>query len=189
MHPLRWVAFGFLIVFVDIRLGGIDVIPDAIGWAIVAAGLLAVSAQHAAFRIALAAASLALVVGLVTEYVLASTSTADGTVWSVLDSVATTVFVFATCTGMRDLARAAGDDRTATQAGIVRWLDVALTVVMLGVAAAAGFPEERIGIGSSLALPLLAFAAMALAVVIWFLVLLFRSGRTQHVVQTAPATP
>ena len=192
MHPLRRVFWGFLIVFVDIRLGGFDVIPDVIGWVIVLAGLLAVSAQHAALRIALIAASIALVVGFVTEYVLASPSTADGTVWGVLDTVASTVFIFAMCTGMRDLARAAGNERIAAQADVVRWLDVALTVVVLAIAAAAGFPEERIGIGSSsalplLALPLLAFVAIALAVVIWFLVLLFLCGRTQDVVQPAPA--
>ncbi len=34
MQPFRRVAWGFLVVFVDIRLGGFDVVPDVIGWTI-----------------------------------------------------------------------------------------------------------------------------------------------------------
>ena len=43
MRPLVKVAAGLAVAVVDVRLGGLDVLPDPVGWVVVANGLGALS--------------------------------------------------------------------------------------------------------------------------------------------------
>ncbi len=57
--PLVWIAAGLLIVAVDIRTALLDVIPDPVGWALIAVGAWRLSMVRAA-QLALATAALSL---------------------------------------------------------------------------------------------------------------------------------
>jgi hypothetical protein len=190
MHPLHRVAWGFLVVLVDVRFQSFDIIPDVVGCALVIAGLSALAHRHVGFRVARMAAWAALVTAVFFEYVFRVPAGAPDTgLWQLLDAMVMTVFVFGTCTALRALALSAGDSSTATGANIVRWLDLAITAAGLGAGAAVGFPARPVEVQGAMVGPFLLGFALATAVVVWFLVLLFRGSKATYAVpEPSPST-
>ena len=117
---LRLVFWGLVLVVVDLRSGGIDWIPDPLGWLLVFAGLVQLRSLHLAYDVAAAAAALGCAVStlVVLDFHAPWLTSAD--------TLATTALVFATCTGI-----AATYPREAVLANAVRWSDLALTLLLL----------------------------------------------------------
>jgi hypothetical protein len=194
MHPLRRVAWGFLVVLVDLRFEHFDLIPDVLGCALVIAGLSALADRHVGFRVARLAAWGALVTAVFFEYVFrVPAGASDSGRWVTLDTVLMTVFVFGTCTALRALARKNGDSSTAAGANIVRWLDLALAVVSLAagvaVGVAVGFPPEPVQVLGEMIVLFLVGVVLTVVDVVWFLVLLFRGGKAGYAVPGPSAPP
>lgn len=55
MGSLRWVAVGMIVVALDLRVDGLDLVPDPLGYAAVWAGLGSHTARHRGFVVAVAA--------------------------------------------------------------------------------------------------------------------------------------
>jgi hypothetical protein len=190
MHPLHRIAWGFLVVLVDLRFAHFDVIPDVLGCALVIAGLTALADRHVGFRVARMAAWGALVTAALFEYVFrVPAGTSDTGLWVRLDTVLMTVFVFGTCTALRALARKNGDSSTAFGANIVRWLDLALSVVSLAAGAAVGFPPEPVQVLGEMIILFLVGVVLIVVDVVWFLVLLFLGGKATYAVPEPSAPP
>jgi hypothetical protein len=160
MTPLGAVVGGLVLVFVDLRLEGLDVVPDVLGWLLVLVGVSRLAGSHAGFAVAAGAAAL----GFLQSW---GQLTAEPTeLLQGLEAVAQTVLVFATCTGLRGVV---ADQRTRRTADLVRWWDVGLTALVVLVLA--GF---SVGLDGGAATPLLVLVIVAGVVVfLWFLVLLW----------------
>ncbi len=159
LAPLRTMAWGLLLVVVDLRVQGLDLVPDPIGWAVLLVGALRLVPLHRAFVVVAWASG----VGLVAS--LPDWLGAQGTLLTMAFSVAETVLVFATCTAVMVLAP--GHRRGADA---IRWWDLGLTVAaVVLVAVARQEPDLAV-------LPVLVGVA-ALVVLVCFLVLLFRASR------------
>jgi hypothetical protein len=147
---------GYVLVLVDLRFNGFDVIPDLIGWALVLWGLLPLLRRSGWFQVAIAAA-------VVEVFVAAIELTQPaGSLTGLTDIVAGTALVFAVVTGViatvgRPDVRAAGDP--------VRWTNLIMGVVAFVLVALvdAGQTVNLRG-----ALPLVVF--VGLGAVVWFLV-------------------
>jgi hypothetical protein len=165
MTPLASVVGGLLLVVVDVRVGVLDVVPDLLGWPLVAYGLLRLPRGSGWFT-----------AGVVTSMIgtlLAVPSLAPvGTgVPPPLADVLVTVVVFTTCSGIRDVSGQEGTRHTADR---LRWTalavsgaTVALWLVTRGLP---GAPEDGSGIP---AVVLVVLALGVLAVLGWFLVFLW----------------
>ena len=173
MTPPARIAAGLIVVMADVRLPDLDVIPDPVGWLLVLTGVVPLAARERWFRAAVVAAvvgGIGSLPSLVTE--------PEG--WPVVvDALASTVLVFATCTGVMRLV---GDDPAATTANRIRWADLLLMAAVSGLALliTAGRAE---GVGAVI-VPL---AIALLGVAIWFVVFLFRVGRHPGLSVAEPA--
>ena len=165
MGELRWVGIGLLVVFVDLRLNGVDFVTDSVGWVVAAAGLFSLRRWHTLFGISGAAAVVGFLAWAADPWLGVDQGTA-----SVVEGIAQTVVVFATCTALMDLV----PERRST-ADLIRWWDLGLGVVALLVGAL--FAGEE---GGGAVLLVLLLVIPALVVYVAFLVLLFRC---------APVTP
>lgn len=168
MRPLATLAWGLLLVVLDLRVDGVDLLPDPIGWVIGAV------AAHALFRsvgvsqpevrrwfAATSVACAAAVLPAAPEWV----GVQQHPVITIAVSIAETVVVFATCTGIMTVL----PTRRAT-ANVVRWSD-------LGTAAALSVLVGGAAMEPELA-PLVLLAGLAaLAVFAWFLILLFQAAK------------
>jgi hypothetical protein len=162
--PLALVAGGLLLVVVDVRVGVLDVVPDLLGWPLVAYGLLRLPRVSGWFT-----------AGVVTSMVgtlLAVPSLAPvGTgVLVPVGDVLVTVVVFTTCSGIREVAE---PEATRYAADRLRW--TALAVSGATVALWLGTRGLHGGAGGSGApeVVLVVLALGVLAVVGWFLVFLW----------------
>jgi hypothetical protein len=158
LKPLSLMAWGLLLVVLDLRVDGLDLVPDPLGWVFVLLAALRLRPLHAGFT----AATVAAVVGLVAslpDWVgvapnLAGTAT----------TLAETVLVFATCTAIMALV----PDRRG-RANTLRWWDLALTVILV--------PLVVLAVVEPGFVVLALFAGLAaLVVLVCFLVLLFRTA-------------
>lgn len=167
MRPLATLAWGLLLVVLDFRVQGVDLLPDPIGWGLGAVAALSLfrsvgKAQPEARRwfAATCVACTAALLPAVPEWV-----GVQHPIITVAVAVAQTVVVFATCTGVMSVLPA----RRAT-ANAVRWSDLgtaSLLAVLMGGATVV--PELA---------PLALLTALAtLAVLVWFLVLLFQAAK------------
>lgn len=168
MTGLGMLVAGFLVIIADLRINGLDLISDPIGWLFVLIGLAGLTRLHPGFTLAAISsiAGLVLSVGSITE--------APGVLLGTLESVAMTGVVFGTCTAI--LALSAGErDRRAAQ--VIRWSDLALTAVgVVGFAAGEG-DADRVQVHGALAPVVIVLALTALVVGIWFLLLAWRVRR------------
>jgi hypothetical protein len=159
MGELRLVAFGLIVVVVDLRFNGVDIATDIAGWALAGVGLTTLSRLHEGFQVA----AVATVVGAV-AWAGDPWLGIDRGLAAVAESVAQTVIVFACCTALIALV-----PEKRSSADQIRWWDLGLGVVVL---AAVTLLEGR---EAPLVTPLLILAIVPVFVVyIAFLVLLFR---------------
>ncbi|MEG3616244.1 hypothetical protein [Isoptericola haloaureus] len=193
MRPLLLVLWGLLVVAVDLKIEGFDLVVDLVGWALVARGLGTLAPRGTGFAVGAWAGVLG---GLASVAELVPGAVPDTTtqVLGGLVLVAQTVVVVATCTGIARVLE--HDAPVARRARRVRTAEIVVTVAVSGVAAVAALAS----VGSALLAPadlaswgllgggvLVAVGLVAtFAVLIWFLVLLW-SVRDRPELQ--PATP
>lgn len=171
MTPLGKVVAGLLLVILDFRIDGFDLLPDLVGWPLVLIGLLPLFPRHGGFAVATVAA------GGATLLAIPQQLSEPGPVLTVLETVLETAVTFGTCTGVIAVVAEPAIRRTA---GIIRWTDLALTVVatLVGLAARGGTDGAAAG-------PLLLLAVASLGVAIWFLVFLWSNRRRAELAPTA----
>jgi hypothetical protein len=169
MTPLARFVLGFLVVLLDLRFNGFDVLPDVVGWILVLLGLGPLLRRSGWFQLAAGAAVLELVVS-VAELTQPATELP-----ALVDSVATTVLLFAVTSGViagvgsREV-RAAGDP--------VRWTNLVLgvvSIVLVALVEGGGTLE-----GSTAFVVILVLAALAAAV--WFLVFCWQQRQRPELV-------
>ncbi|HSX66918.1 hypothetical protein [Nocardioides sp.] len=156
-------VLGLLIVLVDLRFNGFDIVSDPVGWVLAMVVLLGLARRHTGFAVAAASAIAGTFVSLCT--VLSE----PGTVLSVVEGVALTGVVFGTCTALIALALSPTDRRAAD---IIRWLDLGLTVLSLLAAGTAG--DETVQVGGAAGLLVVIGVMAAIVTVVWFLVVVWR---------------
>ncbi len=159
MRPLRRLgtaATGLIIVLLDFRIQGVDLIPDPIGWVMAALALCSLRPLHGSFYVAGVAAWLAVIPAL-PEWV-----GVEGSLITVLTDLALVVVEVATCTALMTVSPARG-----TTAYTIRWLSVALSATSaLALLATSVEPS---------ALILAVVIGLAdLIVTAWFLLVLYR---------------
>ena len=162
MPPLGRVVVGFIVVLVDVRFNGLDVIPDVAGWAFVLIGLGPLVGRNGWFQLAAAAAVVELVASC---FVLTQAATG---LPSLVDAVANPLVVFGVCSGV--MATVASPAVRAT-ADAIRWLSVVLGIVDLASRMAVDGQEDVSGL---LGLGVVLFVLVALGVMVWFLVFCWR---------------
>lgn len=162
MPPLGRITVGYLLVLVDIRINGLDVIPDLAGWAVVLAGVASLLGRSGWFRLAAGAAAVELVTSAV------ELLQPPPTLATLVDAVASPAVVFGVCGGV--MATVENPTVRAT-ADAIRWLSLALGIVDLAVRALSDGQQDVGGLG---ALAVVLFVLVALGVMIWFLVFCWR---------------
>lgn len=161
MSGLVTLAVGFLLVVLDLRLGGsVDVVPDPVGWAVALWALGGLSPLHRGFTVAAAAS----VVGLVSSLPEAVGAVSAPLAW--LSIACQTVLVFATCTAVMALVPA-----ERRRADALRWSDLATTVAVAALGALAG------ELGAAAAVPAVLAALAGVVVLVLFLLTLHRAAR------------
>lgn len=170
MRQLRLVLVGSLLVVLDLRVNGVDVLPDPLGWLLAAVALLRLRALHVAFRVACAVSAVGVLVAL--PGVLGpETGLLAGAV-----GLLQTVLVLTTCTAVHALLP---DDGVGRVAGVLRWVDVVLAVATVPLALLLADGSAGGAIDVEVALPLVVLGgALTLGVVVtWLVVLALASGR------------
>lgn len=166
MKPLATLAWGLLLVVLDVRVDGFDLLPDPLGWCIgayatgsLARGMSGPQTGAPWFRVAAVACAAA------TLPAIPGWFGAEHPLITLVDSVAETVVVFATCTGIMTAL-----PWLRPTANAVRWSDLGtLAVLLVLMAIVAAVPSVA---------PLAILAGVAtLVVFVWFLVLLFRASK------------
>jgi len=169
LKPLAAMGWGLLLVLLDLRVNGLDLVPDPVGWLAVLLAARSLSPLHRAFAWSVAASVLGLVAS-VPEWL-----GTGGALVSAATSVAETVLVFATCTAIIALVPAR---RSAADA--IRWADLGLSLAFVPVLLLAA-ADPDLG-----ALTLLVGLA-AMVVFVCFLVLLFRTaGHSGKTIRNTP---
>ncbi|MBS43939.1 MAG: hypothetical protein CMH83_12410 [Nocardioides sp.] len=167
LRPLALVAWGFVVVIADLRFDGLDVLPDPLGFALVAAGLAQVRAHHPAYGVGAAAGALGVLISV--PAVLGEPTGLLAT----LAAVAQTVVVFATCTAL-----VATVPRVRGSADVLRWADLGLMLVSASFA----FALDSGSTGDDgLALTVAGLVLVALGVAVWFVVVVVRASQEQPV--------
>jgi hypothetical protein len=160
MTPLGAVVGGLVLVFVDLRFDGLDVVPDVLGWLAVLVGLVRLAGSHPGFAVAAAASAL----GFLQSW--GQVAVEPGELLRGLETVAQTVLVFAVCTGLRGVVP---DERTRVTADRIRWIDLGLTLLVVLALAVLSLGTYD-GAATSL---LVLVIVLAIGVYLWFLVLLW----------------
>ena len=157
MKSLALLAWGQILVFIDFRIDGFDLIPDPLGWGMCAAAAASLSSLHRGYVYAGWASLIGVVVSLPDWVDPEAASGALGVVMLVVS----TALVFATCTAIM----ATAPSRAGT-ARAIRASDLLLTAVLVLV--------TLLTLGEPDAAPLIFVVGLGvLGVYIWFLVLLF----------------
>ncbi|GAA1557160.1 hypothetical protein [Kribbella lupini] len=161
MNGFRWIGGGTLIVLIDLRLSGFDVLVDLVGWALIYVGLRAVWRLDNALRIACGFAFLGAVFA-VAELAFGALATMFAS------AVALVCVAVAVCTALMRVAGRRGEP------AIERWARVlrsALVVVTLS-----GLALSPLMLGTYLG-PALVLAAVTAVVVVASYVLLLMDRR------------
>ncbi|MGB0101586.1 MAG: hypothetical protein WBP61_15010 [Nocardioides sp.] len=169
LRPLATVATGLILVVLDFRVQGVDLIPDPVGWVMAALALTALRTIHRGFSVAGVAAWLAVLPSVPEWFGAESAPIAASTALAML------VTQFATCTAVMAVS-----PPRAASASAVRWLTLGLGCALLLTAAAATVEPSMEVIAVVMVLALL-------AVTVWFLVLLY--GAAKDVTPYAGARP
>jgi hypothetical protein len=155
--PLQKVAMGLVVVVLGARFGGVDALPDPLGWLLVVAGLLPLRRDVPldGWLVALAALAGLVSVPLVLPGVRDGLDPSTG--WAL--SLPQTVFCAVLCGSLGVAAARAGDRRTG-RLGVLRW---AFVVAGLGPVLVYGG-----GLGGLVA-PLAVLVVLAEVVLVWTL--------------------
>ena len=165
MRELKMLGVGLIIVALDLRIDGFDVLTDAVGWVMALVGLFSLAKLHGGFLVAAFAACAGLLAWAANPWLGVSQDVA-----TMAETIAQTVLVFATCTALMTLVPA--QRRTAD---LIRWWDLGLGIVVTLL----GWALE--GADSGPALLVLLLIVPVIGVYIWFLVLLFRCAEEEPV--------
>ncbi len=165
MRPLVMIVWGIVLVVFDVRIETIDLIPDPLGWALIAWGATLLRSMHAGDS----------------GFTLAMVSAWVGAAWSVpwmligppsfpldiVESFLQTGVVWGLCVGLAAALRARRPD-LLTSFVLIRWGDLVTTVILSVLSLAT---VDRSG-GLVAAATVFVSALMGLVVVIWLFVLL-----------------
>lgn len=162
--PLGITVWGFLLAFVDLRFNGFDVLPDPAGWLLAAIGLAALGSRAVGFRVAMVVAGIEVAMSLP---LVVAAELPDP--WGTVETLLQTASVFSVCTGLVHVLAHLPD--RAREAEIIRWTDLALTVLLVPITAA--FGQGATG-GSTETLLVVPLALVGFGIGVWFVVLLFR---------------
>lgn len=184
MNPLGTVALGLLVVLLDFRIAGFDVLADVVGWVLVVSGLGRLSQLDRRFAGARGAAVLSGLLSLAdlvhpqrTTTTGSSTTTAavspDGWHGVVVScyGVAMVVVVVLLCLALRDRAREHVEPELAARFGLFAVLHVLLgsVVLVLSLVALSFGAEGRITPQGPAAALALLFVLVGLAMEAWFI--------------------
>lgn len=132
MRPLVLVALGLVLVALDLRIGGLDLLPDPLGWVVAAVGAGLLRDRHVGFLVAAVACAAGVLLSLPDMAVEgagragrtgAPSAGAEDAVVVLLQ----TVVLFSTCTA---ISRILPDTGVGRVAGVLRWVDLALTAAV-----------------------------------------------------------
>ena len=172
-------ALGLVVVLVDLRYEGFDLVPDWAGWLVVALALRQVAERHPALRVATALSAVAVGLSLLRWTPLFTDDSGNHGVAATIEALLTSGVVVAVCWALVDVL-AAADRARARHAAAIRWLDPVTTVSGLALpawAVSAHPGGEPAGLEAGALTPLaLLLLVGALAVRAWFILLLLRSG-------------
>lgn len=154
------VAWGYLVVALDLNIGGFDVVVDFAGWAACLTGLGRVEQHSRWFGYAIHGSLVGALVSIPQAFAVDT-----GRVGAVAIAVAMLVLVFGTCSGIIESVRNARIESTAIA---IRWWTLAIDGIAIAVLAAGG-PGFGVGVPEAVLLVI-----PGLAVTIWFIVFLFR---------------
>lgn len=176
------IALGLAVVLFDLRVGGVDLAADPVGWVLVVAALSSLRALDGRFGRVRTAALLAAVLSLADLY-HPDVETRGGTTSSVPPDglqgllvsgylAATVVVAVLLSLALRDRARDHADDRPAQRFGTFAVLHAVTGVpaVLLDLASRAG--DGRLELDGPLTVPVVLSVLAALGVQIWFVVTL-----------------
>ncbi len=178
MPPLGKVVLGFLLVVLDFRIDGFDLIPDVLGWLLVLVGLMPLAGRSPGF----AAAAVASAAGALLALPLQLDE--PGLVLGLLEAATQTVLVFGTCTGLRAVV---AEPRVRQTADRIRWADLTLAGLGAAIGLVAGRGAGGGQVDGAAVVTLLVLLVATLAVAVWFLVFLW-SQRARPELLSGPGT-
>ncbi|MGH3496383.1 MAG: hypothetical protein ACRDP1_02825 [Nocardioidaceae bacterium] len=161
MPPIQRTGVGWVIVLLDVRVHGYDVVADPVGWLLIWSGLRVLAPRSPWFGRAAVAAAVTGVLSLV-EYAPAFTG---GTALAGAYNLVLASVIVSQAWGIRDAAGAAGEHGPAAQCRVIAWA----TVVIAGFLAA-GLIGYYAAHGAAVSL-VASMVFLALLVMIWFTLL------------------
>jgi hypothetical protein len=185
--PVGTTALGLALVLLDLRLQGLDVLADPLGWLVVVVGLSRLAAQDRRFawaRWSAVPAGLLSVADLVHPSVTAEGSTrhvAPGGLQGLLaeaSSLLSLAVAVLLSLAVRDAARRHDDAHLARRfSGFLVWHCVVGGVTFVAGLAGMLVDGREVQVNGAVAGPLVLLVIAVLAVEVWFLVSLARAGQ------------
>ncbi|CUR55573.1 membrane hypothetical protein [metagenome] len=170
MRALRLVAWGVLLIVIDVRVDGLDLAPDLLGWGLAGYAVVGLRAHSAWFG----RAGIVCIAGALSAlFDLQQAADPMSWVWLV-GTVALTAFVWCSCSGIREALPGTPSARTADT---IRWWNLGLSV--------AAYPLGWVLSETDLAVVALLAVLIALVVFVCFVLLLFRTARVAAPVAVA----
>jgi hypothetical protein len=165
LRPLRLLFWGLVMVVADVRINGLDLVPDPVGWLVALVAAVRLARWHRGFLLGAAGSVLGLVVSL-PDWV------GGGPGWvQPATTVAETAVVFGTCTALVALL-----PERRTSANLVRWWDLGLMLVAVLVVFPVAFDGEPPGLGAVGMALALALGLATVVVFVCFCVLVLRAS-------------
>lgn len=179
------IFWGFLFIFLDIRINGIDfVLPDFVGYILIVFGLAALSGLHPGFRKANAYAKVMVLVSFVDLVEMRRVIGRRGglTLWrdllwplSLLAMILNLIMVWHICRAISELAEASGN-RDLADTATLRWklyFGVAVSSWCIGLLALAESDLARLAV-----IPAVIFAIVAMVLLMGLMLRASREIRT-----------
>jgi hypothetical protein len=157
---LSLIFWGLILVFVDVRLGGFDVLPDAAGYVVTAIGAWRLSGAAPVFRAAAVVAAVLTVPGLAD-----AVQPLGGGVLGILEIVGQGALSWTLLTGIAVWTDGGGRPDLARTARRLRAAEVVLAVAGLLLRLEPLGPGDRAAAAVFLAIPTLVLLAMVLLLV------------------------
>lgn len=168
MTPLGAVALGLLLALADLRVQGLDLLPDPLGYAVALIGLRRLAAGDTRFQVTVAGA---VVTGVLSLSDVVETDGALAGHVQLSYGVAQSVLLVLLCLALRGRADERGDTRSAGRlSAFAVALGVLGAVVLLLVALLSGADDLGDVLGAGV--PLLVVGLIDLAVTLWLVVVL-----------------
>lgn len=173
-----WLLAGLILAQFDVRINGLDLLPDAAGYAVIAWTTWHLRGRDDIFRFAATGATVLAPISILSLYrPTGSIGSKTGNVW--IDTAWAVIdfgILYAVCTGVIRLARGARDARLATQASRAR----AVVLLSQGLFVAAPLLSETVGglPNGVIAALLLVYVALAILGIVLLVRLLNRARHT-----------